>query len=405
MVRLATPQIAGTEYTLHAELKGSMGAINALAFSKDGKLLLSGGDDECIRLWNMVNFKCEQTLRNERWGQVTVINWLTQPPTGEKRSSACVGTGRGSLTICILSMNGSLLSLQESATLFPFDFNDAVETQAYDTLNHRLAVASHSGLIKMFSVENGVTLTTIWSAIMNDAIPRGLVFFGGGNQNLAIHGLETGEMTCRDAQTANVLWTKTLACGIGNAVLSPDETTLVVDNLTSGLFDVYHFPDNTPIMSLSMKPTRRFAKQCAFGESMKVVVCGSDNGNVQVVDLGTGSRLQSLQSARDHTFMIQAVATTTTDRRHLIASGSASTTPVIYLWEKKIPITNEIAERPTRTASGLPKQALINSLLVFLIFVVSYPNWSVYFWKLLASASLNLARAADILANFSNARG
>jgi hypothetical protein len=35
----------------------------------------------------------------------------------------------------------------------PFDFNDAVEAQAYDPLNCRLAVASHFGQMKLFNVE------------------------------------------------------------------------------------------------------------------------------------------------------------------------------------------------------------------------------------------------------------
>lgn len=35
-----------------------------------------------------------------------------------------------------------------------FCFNDAVEAQAYDPLRQRLAVASHSGQIKMCEVEN-----------------------------------------------------------------------------------------------------------------------------------------------------------------------------------------------------------------------------------------------------------
>lgn len=37
--------------------------------------------------------------------------------------------------------------------LAAFDFNDAVEAQAYDPINGRLAVASHSGRIKMFNID------------------------------------------------------------------------------------------------------------------------------------------------------------------------------------------------------------------------------------------------------------
>lgn len=39
-----------------------------------------------------------------------------------------------------------------------------------------------------------VTLTVIWATNMKTSIPRGLLFFGGANQSLLTHGLETGEM-------------------------------------------------------------------------------------------------------------------------------------------------------------------------------------------------------------------
>lgn len=42
---------------------------------------------------------------------------------------------------------------KDAAMLAAFDFNDAVEAQAYDPINGRLAVASHSGRIKMFNID------------------------------------------------------------------------------------------------------------------------------------------------------------------------------------------------------------------------------------------------------------
>lgn len=40
----------------------------------------------------------------------------------------------------------------EAVTSFPFNVNDPVETQAYDNVNCRLALASHSGVLKMFKL-------------------------------------------------------------------------------------------------------------------------------------------------------------------------------------------------------------------------------------------------------------
>lgn len=52
------------------------------------------------------------------------------------------------------SLNLAQWFLWKNATLLnPFTHNDAVEAQAYDSLNRRLAVASHSGQIQMFNVD------------------------------------------------------------------------------------------------------------------------------------------------------------------------------------------------------------------------------------------------------------
>jgi len=81
----------------------------------------------------------------------------------------------------------------------------------------------------------------------------------------------------------------------GNAALSPDETTLLVDNLTAKNFDVYRLPDNVPFTFLPFSSARRFPKQCIFSEGARVAVCGSDNNNVYVVDVTTSECIQTLR--------------------------------------------------------------------------------------------------------------
>lgn len=80
----------------------------------------------------------------------------------------------------------------------------------------------------------------------------------------------------------------------GNAALSLDGTTLLVDNLTTGIFDTYRFPASTPSISFAWGSTRRFTKQGIFAEGGKVAICGSDSGKVQVTDVTTGEVVQSL---------------------------------------------------------------------------------------------------------------
>lgn len=128
------------------------------------------GDDECVRVWDTEDFQCQQILRGSNWGQVTALTWIDiELPVIAQNTSICIGTGRGSVCICPMSkerkVRGYPARLQRSSDLpqwflwnaavasSPFLFNDAVEAQAYDQMNLRLAVASHSGKIKLYSVE------------------------------------------------------------------------------------------------------------------------------------------------------------------------------------------------------------------------------------------------------------
>src|SRR5690242_18524422 len=54
------------------KLKGHTDCVNDVAFSSDGQLLFSAGDDDCVRVWNVADgkqtqrFSCEQTGKFEQ---------------------------------------------------------------------------------------------------------------------------------------------------------------------------------------------------------------------------------------------------------------------------------------------------------------------------------------------------
>ena len=47
------------------DLKAHFGCVNALAFSKNGKFLASGGDDRRILIWDMAKTLCDSKNRNK----------------------------------------------------------------------------------------------------------------------------------------------------------------------------------------------------------------------------------------------------------------------------------------------------------------------------------------------------
>src|SRR5438105_4452521 len=102
-----------------------------------------------------------------------------------------------------------LLPWKEARTCPVFAFNDAVEALAYDQLNSRLALTSHSGHVKLFTIDKcktsmllhsnishsvAVVLIPMWAINAGNDIPRSVFFFGGAKQFILTLALESGEM-------------------------------------------------------------------------------------------------------------------------------------------------------------------------------------------------------------------
>ncbi|KAG6912716.1 hypothetical protein DXG01_012673, partial [Tephrocybe rancida] len=221
-----------SEYTPRGTLKGSKGPISAITFTKDVDLVFIGSDDGHVRIYSVKDLAVIQVLHDKAWGKITALSYVwAEPPVGDKDESLCVGNIRGSVAL-IPRAQTSWFSQKALRAYDTFPFNDSVAVQAYDPMNKRLALASHGGTIKLYSVAttggftSGLTtgiptqyhivdLTELWTIRSTaDAIPIGLKFFGGGNQSIILHKIETGEMSCLDAQTSDQLWQKHMGCAM-----------------------------------------------------------------------------------------------------------------------------------------------------------------------------------------------
>ncbi|KAF9472479.1 WD40 repeat-like protein [Pholiota conissans] len=374
------------EYTLCTELAGSRGPVNALLFSEDKSILVSGGDDESIHVWNTTTYKHEFSFHNDQWGQVTALAWVfIDAPIDDKCTILAVGCGRG--CVCLVGVNKGRLS-RDAKTTTVFAFNDAVEAIAYDRINSKMAITSHSGQVKMFAVDK-MSLKLLWTANMNNAIPRAVFFHGPSNSLLMTLGLETGEICCREVESANSLWKKTLNGPIGSAALSSDQGTLLVDNLANRSFDIYTIPSNSRTASLPFSATSRFTKQCTFSEGARIAVCGSVVNKVYIVDVTTNEILQTLV-AGDAPEMMQTVAATDGSRMGALIAGG-SNKGGIYLWqrmnfEKQDDENAEMTQNPSPPSESQPYgHEPINPQVVFLVLILTYGNWSPYLWQFVAT--------------------
>lgn len=76
--------------------------------------------------------------------------------------------------------------------------------------------------------------------------------------------------------------------------MASNEMLILVNNLTTGNFDVYNVSEDTALRSLPVGSSCRFIKQCQFFEGSKLAVCGSDTNKVHVIDVVQNYIVQTL---------------------------------------------------------------------------------------------------------------
>ncbi|KAG6896250.1 hypothetical protein C0992_009511 [Termitomyces sp. T32_za158] len=299
----------------------------------------------------------------------------------------------------------------EAVTTFPFNVNDPVEAQAYDSVNSKVALASHSGVIKVFKLRRK-SLILLWEINDQSDIPRSLQFFGSGKRYLLSSMLESGEIICRNGDDSTVEWKRLLLGGIGNAVLSPDGSALLVDNLNTNDFDLFRFPTGSLHTSISSKSLERIVKGVAFVEGGKFIACGSNQRFIQVIDLATHRLYQELVSENPSDIFQTLAAVSLGDHRHLIACGSSSNRPAIYVWEK---VDYGFEDRPTPSSTlavQTPDRALQNRYTkLFDTFLVSAFNfllillwsthtvWLPHLLKCIDGAGVHVFDTSEVLTN------
>ena len=78
-----------------------------------------------------------------------------------------------------------------------------------------------------------------------------------------------------------------------NAAISSNEMTLIVDNLSATIFDVYNLPANDLSLPL-IGSHAKIHKQCTFVDG----ICGSNSNNAHIMDVTIFKCFQRLTSGK-----------------------------------------------------------------------------------------------------------
>lgn len=80
----------------------------------------------------------------------------------------------------------------------------------------------------------------------------------------------------------------------GSSAVSAARDLHLVQNLTTGCFDLLQLQDDTKLFSIPVFTRSNCVKQCEFSEDDRVAILGSEDGTVRVIDVRTGYLIQTM---------------------------------------------------------------------------------------------------------------
>jgi len=195
------------------ELGGNTGAVNAVAFTPDGLLLITGGEDHMVRIWDTTT----GTLQAARDGGVGEINTLALSRDG--RTLAIAGASHR-LTLWKVTeqstRNSAHIEVEFAATVEAH--TGPVQTAAFSPDGKTLATGGSDRIIRLWDVSDPTRPTTI-ALLTGHASAVLTAAFSPDGRTLAT-GSDDGDVRLWDVDLADVT---RRVCAVSGAPVTPGE--------------------------------------------------------------------------------------------------------------------------------------------------------------------------------------
>ncbi|KAG6372572.1 WD40-repeat-containing domain protein [Boletus reticuloceps] len=301
-------------------------AVNALAVSPNGSMLLSGGNDSRVVVWNLTSGEMIQEFCVPSAGFISCLTWIYL--SNEEEDAFVFGASDGNIYLYARGKDQPLFAFC-SLTLV---HEGAIESLAWDTVHRRLASVGNANNLTESLLESLVQL--IINAEKQPYVACTVHFCDNGS-SLLVSYLESGfvyveffdcliklsdsDRFCFTIDPWDLKWKKKVNSRIGSACL--DGQQLLVSNLRDGV-DRYSLPTMHRAQSYQHTILVNVPFQISVVQESGWVIVGGDNGFARVFDYQTGTFREKLNhgSAGD---LVVAVTAYNGPKGCTIITGSA----------------------------------------------------------------------------------
>ncbi|KAG1844686.1 WD40-repeat-containing domain protein, partial [Suillus subluteus] len=252
-------------------------AVNALAVSAHGALLLTGGNDGHVVLWNLTSGEMMQEINVPAAGYISAISWTDVDDCGE--TMFVFGALDGNIQL-YERLNDALFEFRSST----IGHSGAIKSLAWDP-NHRRLASAGDGSVQVWNLTADNTFTSVVPQPEKQPYIARTVHFYDKGASLLVSYLESGDVFCYSIEPWDLKWQKKVQSRIGNTAL--DGNYLLVSNLKDGV-DKYAIPTLQRVQSYSCVILDNIPLQISVARQSGLIIVGGDDGFARIFDYISG---------------------------------------------------------------------------------------------------------------------